>query len=220
MAVKIKNIDIEAIKKNYSHIKCEIRDRLRDFKNIGITGSDRDIFIELIFCLLTPQSSAKLCWKAVENLLKNDLLFTGKPQQISKVLHIVRFKNKKAEYICNARKLFTNKNEICIKIALKISKNPELIREWLVKNIKGLGYKEASHFLRNIGFGDDIAILDRHILKNLRGFGVIKDIPKSLSKKQYLQIEKKMRKFAKKINISLSHLDLLFWYKETGEIFK
>ncbi|GAJ17855.1 unnamed protein product, partial [marine sediment metagenome] len=26
------------------------------------------------------------------------------------------------------------------------------LREWVVKNFKGLGYKEASHFLRNIGY--------------------------------------------------------------------
>ena len=35
-----------------------------------------------------------------------------------------------------------------------------------------------------------------------------------------MQIEKNMMGFAKQINIPLSHLDLLFWYKGTGEIFK
>ena len=84
----------------------------------------------------------------------------------------------------------------------------------------GIGYKEASHFLRNIGYGEDIAILDRHILKNLKLLNVISDIPASLSKKQYLLIEKKMKQFSKKINISLSHLDLLLWYREAGEVFK
>lgn len=93
-------------------------------------------------------------------------------------------------------------------------------REWLVKNIKGLGYKEASHFLRNIGFGKDIAILDRHILKNLNLLGVIKEIPESMGRKKYLGIEKNMAEFAKEIDIPLAHLDLLLWYKETGEIFK
>jgi N-glycosylase/DNA lyase len=93
-------------------------------------------------------------------------------------------------------------------------------REWLVKNIKGLGYKEASHFLRNMGFGESIAILDRHILRNLHLLSVIEGIPESLSRVKYLLIEKKMAEFAKEINIPLAHLDLLLWYKETGEIFK
>ena len=83
-----------------------------------------------------------------------------------------------------------------------------------------MGYKEASHFLRNIGFADDLAILDRHILKNLKIFGIIDEIPKSLSKKKYIEIEEKMRNLANEVNIPLSHLDLLFWSKETGEIFK
>jgi N-glycosylase/DNA lyase len=93
-------------------------------------------------------------------------------------------------------------------------------REWLVNNLTGLGYKEASHFLRNIGFGENIAILDRHILRNLCLLGVIPEIPEALSRAKYLRIEEKMSGFAAKIAIPLLHLDLLLWYKETGEIFK
>ena len=93
-------------------------------------------------------------------------------------------------------------------------------REWLVQNVKGIGYKEASHFLRNIGFGEELAILDRHILKNLKFFGAIEEIPRSLPRKKYFEIEKKMKKLAEKVKISMSHLDLVLWYKETGEVFK
>ena len=62
------------------------------------------------------------------------------------------------------------------------------LRAWLVREVKGLGWKEASHFLRNIGFRD-LAILDRHILRNLRRHGVIRTIPASLPEKRYLAIE-------------------------------
>ncbi len=84
----------------------------------------------------------------------------------------------------------------------------------------GLGYKEASHFLRNIGWGDELAILDRHILKNLRLLGVISQTPASLSKHKYLQIENSLKDLAGHIRISPARLDLIFWCKETGEIFK
>jgi N-glycosylase/DNA lyase len=83
-----------------------------------------------------------------------------------------------------------------------------------------MGYKEASHFLRNIGMGEDLAILDRHILKNLKILGVISEIPVSLTRNKYLEIEIKMRDFAENVKIPMSHLDLLLWYKETKEIFK
>ena len=93
------------------------------------------------------------------------------------------------------------------------------LREWLVKNVKGLGYKEASHLLRNIGYRN-LAILDRHILRNLVRVGVLKQIPKSISRLNYLETEKKFLGYSKKINIPMDELDLLFWSMETGEILK
>ena len=128
--------------------------------------------------------------------------------------------DKKAEYIIYARKKFYLNGKITIKSKISIFDIPENARYWLVKNVKGIGYKEASHFLRNIGYTEKLAILDRHIMKNLKFFGIISNIPDSFSKSKYIQIEEKMKKFAEEINIPISHLDLLLWYKETGEIFK
>jgi N-glycosylase/DNA lyase len=88
-----------------------------------------------------------------------------------------------------------------------------------VRNIKGLGYKEASHFLRNIGF-KGYAILDRHILRNLCRWGVTEETASPGSKKKYLEIEAKMKDFANEIGIDFDDLDLLFWSNETGEILK
>ena len=201
--------------------KRDIERRLKEFKELFENSNDDRIFAELIFCLLTPQSKAKICWKAVENLMKKDLLIRGSYEQVLRELKGVRFKKNKAKYIIEARKTFTKENEIRIKSVISSFSDSTKAREWLVKNVKGMGYKEASHFLRNIGFGEDLAILDRHILKNLRLLGVIEDIPKkTLTKKRYMEIENKMREFSRDIGIPLSHLDLLFWSKETGEIFK
>src|SRR5260370_42324176 len=97
---------------------------------------------------------------------------------------------------------------------------PLELREWLIENGKGLGYKGASYFLRNIGLGEGFAILDRHILRNLNRLGVITEIPISITKKRYLEIEEKLRRFATEIGIPLADLDLLFWSRETGWIFK
>ena len=93
-------------------------------------------------------------------------------------------------------------------------------REWLVENVKGFGYKEASHFLRNIGLGEDIAILDRHILRNLVHFGYLESVPGSIGRKVYLEIEEIMKDLANDLSVPLSHLDLLLWYREAGHIFK
>ncbi len=118
-----------------------------------------------------------------------------------------------------ARELFTVEGRLSVRAQMD-PQNPFQTREWLVGNVKGMGYKEASHFLRNIGLGRDLAILDRHILKNLVRFGVIPDIPRSLGRGRYLKIEVAMSDFARLINIPMSHLDMLLWYMGAGEVFK
>jgi N-glycosylase/DNA lyase len=89
-----------------------------------------------------------------------------------------------------------------------------------VKNVRGLGYKEATHFLRNVGLNGGLAILDRHILRNLKRYRAIRSLPKSLSRKKYLALERSFLHFADRIGISLDELDLLFWSMETGVIRK
>ncbi|RLF99839.1 DNA lyase [Thermococci archaeon] len=205
---------MEEIKRIYFSIQEKIRSRLNEFDRLREKGNDGEIFAELVFCILTPQSKAQSCWKTVETLLNKNLLLKGNEDQISKMLKRVRFRNRKAEYIVEARKHYP--------IRSKIKKFDDIYsaREWLVQNVRGMGYKEASHFLRNIGFGEELAILDRHILKNLKSLGVIEEIPRFLTKKKYFEIEKKMKKFSEKVEIPMSHLDLVLWYKETGEVFK
>lgn len=170
-----------------------------------------------MFCLLTPQSRARTCWAAVERLVGKSLIAECDQRQILEELVGVRFNERKAEYICLARKMFSSQS---LRATISGFGSSFAAREWLVKNVKGLGYKEASHFLRNIGLGEDLAILDRHILKNLKIMGVIDEVPASMSKKTYLDIEKKMIMFSKQVGIPMGHLDMLLWYKEAGEVFK
>lgn len=204
----------------YEEIKHSIEARFRVFQRLWEKGSELEIFEELIFCLLTPQTKARQSEKALTILKQNNLLLKGSATEIAKHLNIVRFRNKKAQYIVQARnKLFKNGKPIIKKI-LKMQITPHAMREFLVKEIKGLGWKEASHFLRNVGIGKNFAILDRHILKNLAIVGCIEHIPTSLAREQYFAIEENMRKFAKALHIPFEHLDFVFWYKETRDIFK
>jgi len=203
---------------NYRKKKVKIRNRLRDFRKI-YKKSDREIFKELCFCILTPQSKAIICDKAIKRLQKDDILLKGDIRKIRSYLKGVRFPNNKAKYIIEARNIFKNGHGPDIKSKLD-TKDLSKTRDWLVRNVKGLGYKEASHFLRNIGFGNNLAILDRHILKNLKRYKIIKDIPVTLTKKRYLQIEDRMKYFFKEAGIAMGEIDLLFWSMETGFIFK
>lgn len=199
--------------------RSAIEARLQDFKNV-YSQNDEAIFAELCFCLLTPQTKAKSAAKVIEKLEEKGLLLNGNAEQIKLWMAPIRFNNNKSQYIVEARKLFTADGKICVKDKLNALGDPIAMRSWLVGNVKGFGFKEASHFLRNIGFGDDIAILDRHILKHLVKNNVIPEIPKSLTDKKYLEIEEKMKSFSESIGIPMAHLDLVWWSEETGEIFK
>lgn len=217
----MKNNYFYEIEKAYHEKKKDIEKRLQEFKDTWKKGSNKDIHVELSFCILTPQSKAVNAWKAISTLRDNNLLFEGSPDEMVEYLNIVRFKNNKAKYLVELREQMKDeKGEIITKDFFSKFNNVEEARNWIVKNIKGMAYKEAGHFLRNVGFGEDVAILDRHILKNLVRLGVIEDIPKTLTPKLYLEIEEKMRNYCKEVGIPMDSLDLLLWYIEAGEIFK
>lgn len=215
---KTETDNIVQLKKLYKIRRQEILKRLGQFKKVW-NKNDKKIFSELCFCILTPQSKAIVCDEIINKLIRNQLLFKGNINNIMPYLKKARFYKNKSKYIIEARKFFKNSNNIRIKDKLDV-KNIITTRDWLVENIKGIGYKEASHFLRNIGFGKNLAILDVHILRNLKKFGVIEELPISLTKNRYLDIESKFKKFSDRIEIPMAHLDLLFWSMETGKIFK
>jgi len=185
--------------------------RIREFRSKRTESAD-DIFKELCFCILTANFNAERSIKIQEVIGDGFLRMTEK--QIAKKLKDLghRFPNTRARYIVEARK---RKNLVR---KMLNQKNEQEIREWLVKNIKGIGYKEASHFLRNIGF-ENVGIIDFHIIDVLTKFGLIKK-PKTLGKKKYLEIEKILKKLSEKLNISPAGLDLYLWYIETGKILK
>ena len=216
-----KNEYFYEIEKIYKEKKDDLVKRLDEFKDIWNNGSNKDIHVELSFCILTPQSKALNAWKAITQLRDNNLLFDGTAEDMVDYLNIVRFKNNKAKYLVELREQMKNeKGEIITKDFFSQFKTVEEARNWIVKNIKGMAFKEAGHFLRNVGFGEHISILDRHILRNLVRLGVIDEIPKTLTPKLYLEIENKMKNYCEFIGIPMDQLDLLLWYIEAGEIFK
>jgi N-glycosylase/DNA lyase len=186
--------------------------RLADFAAVPPS----EYFYELLYCLLTPQSSAVNAGKVVDILRENG--FLGEGFDPAPVLgakeHYIRFHRTKASRLLEARERFDA-------VASRLAEGgpSPAVREWLVGNVKGLGWKEASHFLRNIGHRD-LAILDRHILKNLVAAGAMRSVPKALTPKRYVAIEKRFAGFARKTGIPMDELDLLFWSLETGKILK
>jgi N-glycosylase/DNA lyase len=198
---------VEDLLREYGKRKKEIRARLKSFKSI----KENDYFYELCFCILTPQTSAIRGDQGVKALKK--MKFHEKKIDPAPLLRkLVRFHNNKAISLNEAKQKYGI-------ILDNVKKSDKGLRDWLVENVRGYGFKEASHFLRNIG-KENLAILDRHILKNLVKYKVINELPKTLTRKKYMEIEDKFRNFGERVNIPMDELDLLFWSMETGEVFK
>ena len=211
---------LDQLRADHRRQRGAIRARLRDFAAV----LTKDLFYELVYCLLTPQSSAVHADEAVQSLQKlrfHDRGFDPTPILRTPATYI-RFHNTKARRLLELRGQFADIGTT-VDAARSSSRpgpdNGRLVREWLVRTVRGLGMKEASHFLRNVGFRN-LAILDRHILRNLHYHGVIRTVPSALTTRRYLAIEEEFLSFAHAIGIPMDELDLLFWSRETGEIRK
>ncbi len=213
---------IDELRVAYEGRRREIEARLATFQSIWDRGSDNELFAEMTFCLCAVQTAARRCDSAVHHLRERGLLLAGSSQEVAEILvaHGVRFHWTKGERIVRARRQFFDPfPSLRWSLAARTDDVPGL-RNWLQAQVLGLGWKEASHFLRNIGHGAQLAILDRHILRNLQRLGIIDQVPGSLSRARYLEIEERMRHFCMGVGIPLNHLDLLLWARETGFIFK
>jgi len=174
-----------------------------------------DVRFELCFCLCTPQSKALVCRNAISKLRKKGLLESAGSEDISKHMTGVRFANNKASYIIEAQTKFLTVYQKIVELNAK----PLELRDWLVKNVKGYGYKEASHFLRNIGLGEELAILDVHILREMAENGLVSKDEKrkgGLSPRLYLETEKAFAGLAKKLGLKSAELDIAIWLARSG----
>lgn len=195
-----------------SEIRDIVDSRIKEFENLGEKESN-ELFKELCFCFMTANFSAHRGIEIQNAIQDGFLTFSEKKlaKRLAELGH--RFPNARASYVFGARSHKDN-----IKETLDKLENDIETREWIVKNIKGIGMKEASHFLRNIGY-KNLAIIDFHIVDLLVKNDLIEK-PKTLTPKKYIEIENVLNEIAQKTNLSLGELDLYLWYEETGKILK
>jgi N-glycosylase/DNA lyase len=200
----------------------EIQKRLAEFQEVWDHGSDARLWEELAFCIFTAGASARMGLNSVEAV--RSLLLDGDSEEMTQVLREAgahRFPVARPRYIVSTRNYFRSNFDMALRRRLRGFADPDERRDWLAqeKQIKGLGYKEASHFLRNIGVKGH-AILDKHVVRCLTELNVIDADKPPANRATYLKIEQEFRKFARKIKIDFDELDLVLWSMKTGEILK
>jgi len=208
------------MKKLLAHIKklkqsClaeRVNEKIREFESVPRAGAG-SLFSELCYCILTAGFNAERAIK-IQQSIGDGFYSLPKPELRKQLRHLGhRFPNVRADYIVDARRHYDILPEI-------VRYEDNIAREWLACNVKGISYKEASHFLRNTG-SKNLAIIDFHILDILDKYSLIsKPRTKALSRKLYLETESLLRNIAKNSGMNLAELDLYLWYAETGKILK
>jgi N-glycosylase/DNA lyase len=195
-----------------SDISKEVDAKILQFEKTGKMGLDA-LFSELCFCLMTANFQAAKSIRLQEELAHTFASLPMEDLAIKLREGGHRFPNTRAKYICEARAIRTLLPGIT-------GKNPAEARLWIADNVNGLGFKEASHFLRNTGC-KGAAIIDFHIIDILARHKMISPLKKgSLPRKKYLEIEKILESLASRTGLNLAELDLYLWYLETGKILK
>lgn len=215
-------VTVEGIRATHEARSKEIRSRLAEFHEVWRSGSDARLFEELVFCIFTAGASARMGLKSIEAV--RPLLLKGRRDSMTRALVQAgahRFPVARPGYIVATRNYLRAHCGMELRQTLNSFSDPIERRDWLAREprIKGLGYKEASHFLRNVGI-NGYAILDKHVLRCLADVGVVDSPKPPATRDRYLKVEEKLKKFSKEIGVDFDELDLVLWSMKTGEILK
>ena len=210
------------IRSTHAARKKEIRARLNEFHDIWRNGSDERLWEELVFCIFTAGASARMGFTAVNAV--RPLLAQGKQREMTRAIRRVgahRFPVARPGYIVITRDYLHEHCGMELRRKFESFRDPIERRDWLAqeKRIKGLGYKESSHFLRNIGIRGH-AILDKHVMSCLQDLQVVETAKPPTTRTRYLDVEEKLKSFAQDIKIDFDELDLVLWSIKTGEVLK
>ena len=215
-------VTIDRLRMTYHARRKEIRLRLSEFDSVWQSGSDTRLWEEMVYCIFTAGSSATMGATAVNAV--RPLLSKGSRTAITRALKkppAYRFHNVRAEHIVCTRDYLRKTVSMRLRDRLMELQDPHERRDWLARTpgIKGLGYKEASHFLRNVGF-KGYGILDKHIVRCLSELGVIDSPKPPTTRNRYLEAEQRLKSFAGDVGINFDELDLALWSMRTGKVLK
>ncbi len=213
-------ITVESIKNAHIERREAIRSRLLEFEDVWKNGSDQRLWEEMVYCFFTGGCSARMGLRSID-ATRPYLLSGSHDEVMNALLGKHRYPRARAGYVIASRDFLEAHCGMRLKEKLSGFQDHYERRDWLVneKGIKGLGFKEASHYLRNIGL-KGYAILDKHVLRCLSELRIIMEPKPPTTRLKYLEIEEQLKQFAKEIEIDFDEIDLVLWSMKTGEILK
>ncbi len=198
----------------YGLRKEEIRKRLSEFEETFQKADDLQVFHELSFCILSSGVGPKIADRCMRAM--GEKLGDGEEDELlGRIEAIHKYAENASRYIVFTREYLKKEHGFLLKSLVSSFEGRVERRDFFAKNpgIKGLGYMQASHFLRNLGFSG-YAILDRNNLVSLSELGITSETKYPLSKKRYIETENLMTDAARELGMSLDEFDLLLWSRK------
>jgi N-glycosylase/DNA lyase len=210
---------LERLRGSYAARQNTIQQRLREFEGVGREGNDRRFLEELAFCIFAAGTSARQGMQCVEKV--RPILLTGDREELREAVRGQRFYNVRSGFIFQTREYLREACGLRLASHLQSISDAQERRDFLALNrsVAGIGMKEASHFLRNVGY-KGYAILDKHILRGLHELNVLDTPAPPGNPRRYREIEARLHAFSQETGIDADELDLLLWSERTGEILK
>ena len=182
--------------------------------------SEDDLWKELVFCILGSRVKVEVVHAAIDRMdgmcllsqpLRNTCFDQYEKDTVTALSGGYPFYRVRANQIRRAAEsLYTSKGSI-LKL-LDSTSDVRSARRVLVAEVAGLGPKQASLFLRNIGYAKHIAILDVHVLTYLNRVGLTDTLLKSVSTlSQYEVLEDSFIEHAYAFGYSPDQFDLAVW---------
>jgi len=198
-----------------------------------VIRSENKLLSELVLCILSSQEKYEVALSMMKELRKLNVLRVPKNKtefrEIKSLLKLtlqnpveyksnekiysrrLRFFVKKAQYITDTiENIYLN--DLTIREILGQEECIQETRKNIINYSYGLGPKQASMFLRNIGYHTEFAVLDKHVIHYMKLIGLTTVSETSFSNiSAYQKMEMKLKSYAENFDLNLLHLDLAIW---------
>ena len=182
--------------------------------------SEDDLWRELVFCILGSRVKFEVVHAAVERMDRMCLLSRSRgdvrfdkfeEDTVTALSGGYPFYRLRANQIRRAaERLYISGRSI--RDLIDNARDIRDARRLLAAEISGLGLKQASLFLRNIGYAKCIAVLDIHVLTYMSWFGLTEGPVKSISTvRRYETLEDTFINHAFSLGCSPHQFDLAVW---------
>jgi N-glycosylase/DNA lyase len=223
---QIQKNDIEDVVLKVSNYVYPVKNKNNSWTNL----SEQDIWHELVSCILGSRIDFQVAFFHTKLLCDKELLdihtILDDPkaaersiieslssQNMGKKFSVYPFSISRSNYIIRTTLNIYQFNNTSLKKVLNISRNEVEARERIFELASGVGYKQASLFLRNIGFSSKLAILDTHVIKYMMIMELLSNFSKKdiSNKKKYVEAENTLINYATLRNQLVSRLDIAIW---------